>query len=145
MLVAGHEDCPTPFGPGSPFVKMIDANMHLLCFGVDTHVFTLYHTFEDLSGDRFPHRVYLDRTFDVRCIDRNGRERVVKTPVHDPDVSKTRIDSNPCKEKQIRALLTEAGVLDRVRVGKGTIYRVRAKDLMSELDRWLERGITIYG
>lgn len=143
-LTDNHESCTTPFGPGSPFVKMIEDDFTMVCFGIDTHVFTLYHTFEDLCGDRFPLKVYLDKRFDIRCLKADGSEVTVSTPVHNPKVSVNRIDSKPRKEREIRKLLESSGALRCVKVGRGEILTIKARDLMEQLDRLLDKGITIY-
>lgn len=144
-LTEGHEDCRTPFGFGSPFVKMIEMNTDMVAFGVGVQNFTLYHTFEDLCGDSFPYSVYLNRIFSVDCIDEEGKRRVVSTLVHDPAVSQNRIDNNPEIEAEMRRLLLGGGKMRTAKVGKGQIFGIKAPDLISELYRFLQLGFTIYG
>ena len=143
-LTEGHENCQTPFGYGSPFMKMIEQNMILVGFGVGVQHFTLYHTFEDICGERFPFKVYLDQLFPLRCIDENGVEKIVYTPVHNPSLSINRIDSNHKKERQIREMLQSGGYLRTIKVSKGEILAINSSDFISELNRFLKIGITIY-
>jgi aminoglycoside 3-N-acetyltransferase len=144
-LVEGHENCRTPFGHGSPFWKMIEMNTDLIAFGVGAQYFTLYHTFEDLCGDSFPYSVYLQRIFPVDCFDQEGKMKIVSTPVHDPALSRNRIDTNPEIEAEMRQLLLAGGKMATAEVGKGWILSIKASDLLSELHRFLKMGLTIYG
>ena len=143
-LVAGHEEALTPFGEGAPFPRMVERGMHAIAFGTGVHVFTFYHSFEDLREGGYPLEVYLDQRYAVRCIDADGHPRTVTTPVHDPALAAVRIDNNPPVERRMRELLLEGGAMRSVRVGKGELLAIRAPDLMAELERLLRRGITIY-
>lgn len=144
-LVKGHDECNTPFGIGSPFWKMIDMQTDLIAFGVGVQHFTLYHTFEDLCGESFPFTVYLQKHFTVDCLDQEGKIKVVTTPVHDPALSRNRIDTNPEIEVEMKHLLFNGGKMKSTKVGKGRILSIKAYDLISELHRFLKMGFTIYG
>jgi aminoglycoside N3'-acetyltransferase len=143
-LVAGHEEAPTPFGEGTPFKRMIERGMHQMAFGSGVHVFTLYHTFECIREGGYPLDLFSERTFSVRCIDAEGRERRVTTRVHDPAYSKVRIDNVPSLEAHMRRLLLESGRMRSTLVGKGEILLISIADLLAELESLLQRGITIY-
>ena len=143
-LVEGHGRAPTAFGAGSPFPRMAEAGTWLVAFGTGVHVFTLYHTFEDTRPGGYPLKVYLDRPYTVRCIDEDGRECTVTTPVHDPELAARRIDNDPRVERRLHELLLGGGLMRSVRLGKGEVLAIRAPDLMSELERLLGQGVTIY-
>lgn len=143
-LVAGHEEAPTPFGEGTPFPRMVERRVHAIAFGTGVHVFTFYHSFEDLREGGYPLKVYLDGRYYARCIDAAGREQIVSTPVHDPALAAVRIDNNPPLERRMQGLLMGSGAMRSVRLGKGELLAIRAPDLITELERLLARGITIY-
>ena len=138
-IVAGHERAETPFGAGTPFAKLIDRGAHQVWFGTGLRIFTMYHAFESLHPE-FPIPVYLDRRFDVRCVDASGREQVVTTLVHDPAVGRRK---DPTRDR-IRAHLEQTGILRSAEVGRGEILAAPLPELMGELETLLERGVTIY-
>lgn len=139
-LVAGHEDAATPFGEGTPFARMIERGMHQVWFGVGLMTFTLYHSFECLCPGGFPIDVFSERRFEARCIDADGRERTVTTLVHDTEISRRK---TPDRD-ELQQALEAAGVLRKVRLGRGEVLAGRLPELMRELDRLLDRGLTIY-
>jgi aminoglycoside 3-N-acetyltransferase len=139
-LVAGHADAPTPFGEGTPFARMVERGMHQVWLGTGLRTFTLYHAFECLRGDDFPFRVFAPEPVPARCIDADGRERVVPTLVHDP-VLGARKDQT---RERMREHLLAAGVLRTTTLGRGEVMAARLPELFAELDVMLDRGITIY-
>jgi aminoglycoside 3-N-acetyltransferase len=139
-LVAGHADAETPFGEGTPFARMIARGMHQVWFGIGIRIFTLYHAFECLHPGGFPIDVFMDRRFEVQCVDETGRERTVTTLVHDPVVGAKK---NPTRE-EMRRQLAEAGVLRTVDLGRGLVMAAPMPALMRELEAMLGRGLTIY-
>lgn len=143
-IVAGHEHADTPFGHGTPFPRLIERDVRALAFGTGAHVFTFFHTFEDVRPDGFPLDVYLDRSYPVVCVDEEGREHIVKTRVHDPALAAVRIDNHPPLERRFQDLLLDGGAMRSVRLGRGEILAITAPDLMVELERLLGEGVTIY-
>jgi len=143
-IVAGHERADTPFGHGTPFPRLIERGVRALAFGTGAHVFTFFHTFEDVRPGGFPLDVYLDRRYPVHCVDGQGAELTVETRVHDPALAAVRIDNNPALERRFQALLLDGGALRSVRLGRGEILAITAPDLMGELERLLAEGVTIY-
>lgn len=141
-LVAGHELAPTPFGTGTPFAAMLERGFHQVWFGTDVHAFTLYHTFECLLGDRFPIEVFLPERFAVPCEDAAGREIVVETLVHDPDVAGYRIRSRGRQE--VKRELLASGTMQAVPLGASEVLACRIPAMFDILDRLLARGVTIY-
>jgi aminoglycoside 3-N-acetyltransferase len=139
-LVAGHDVAPTPFGPGSPYARMVERGMHQVWLGVGITTFTLYHTFEALAGDAFPFPVLLDEPFAVRCIDADGAERTVTTLAHDPAIS-ARKDKD---RAEMRRRLLAGGVLRRTHVGRGEMMSASMPPLMEQLHELLADGLTIY-
>lgn len=144
MLVAGHEACEKPCGPGSPFLQMVKENFFIISFGAGIQHFTIQHTFADLCGEEFPFNIYHPEKFQVLCIDRHGEEIRVATFVNDPHISQYRWDARPKHARKIKKLLLAGGFLKRVALGDGEILCIRARDLMAELHRFLQQGITVY-
>lgn len=139
-LVAGHAEAPTPFGDGTPFARMIDGGMHQVWIGVGLPIFTLYHAFECRRAGGFPIDVFLPEPMKARCVDEHGEELVVATLVHDPVVGRQK---DPTR-KRLRDRLVAAGVLHVAPLGRGEVMAARMPELMDELERALQDGLTIY-
>lgn len=142
-LTSDHEFADTPFGNGTPFIKLLESNAWMVCLGVDVHVFTLYHTFEDLAKN-FPFDPYMPNRVTARVIDYTGQEKIVTTRVHDPEKARYRIDSHEGVRDVVRKFFQSQGTLAEVKVGDGIIYAMRAQDLWQALNKMLQKGITIY-
>ena len=142
-LVQDHFRSVTPFGPHTPFVRLLEQDAWALCLGVDVRPITFYHTFEDMMGEQFPLPVYYPELQRARVLIEGG-EQEVWTKVHDPELTGFRIDS----DQRIRAVVTEklleSGFLYRGKVGDGLSYIIKAKHLITALERMLSSGITIY-
>jgi aminoglycoside N3'-acetyltransferase len=139
-LVAGHDVAATPFGPGSPYARMVERGMHQVWLGVGITTFTLYYTFEALAGDDFPLPVLLDEPFGVRCVDEHGIERTVATRAHDPAFG-GRKDKG---RVEMHRRLVASGVLRQRALGRGGIMSASMPELMEQLHELLADGITIY-
>ncbi len=70
-LLAGHEDCRTPCGTGSPYVKLAEAGGKIVFLGVTLDANTTFHSAEELAG--VPYHLQPAPT---RChiVDQNGRD-----------------------------------------------------------------------
>ena len=142
-LTADHHLCTTPFGDGSPFVRLIEVYGRIMCIGVEISYITSYHAFEDLTPD-FPEQVYLPETFSVPVVDAEGHRFTVETRAHDPQVSLRRIEKRPEVLSRVEEYLTHTDRLANVCLGKGRIYLVGAHELNEALGEMLRQGITIY-
>jgi aminoglycoside 3-N-acetyltransferase len=139
-LVAGHADAETPFGAGTPFARMIERGVKQVWFGTGLPTFTLYHAYESLRPGGFPIDVYHSQRQPARVVDARGEEREVTTLVHDPRYA-GRKDETRARMKE---LLLEGAKLRRTRLGRGEILALDLSDLMGEMERLLQAGVTIY-
>jgi aminoglycoside 3-N-acetyltransferase len=83
-LTSTHQDSPYPYDRCSPYYKLMDVGARIVGLGVSTHSMSFVHCIEDELKDEFPVRPYFPRQFDGRCVDYDGRSRVVQTYAHDP-------------------------------------------------------------
>lgn len=139
-LVAGHADAETPFGAGTPFARMIERGVKQVWFGTGLPVFTLYHAYEVLRPGGFPIEVFHPQRQPARVVDAAGNEREVTTLVHDP-LYAGRKDETRARMKE---LLLAGGTLRRTELGRGEILVLDLSDLMREMERLLDAGVTIY-
>lgn len=142
-IVAGHELALTPFGEGTPFVRIRDRHALQIFFGCGTGAITMYHSFECVRVPPFPIAVFSDKVMTCRCIDQLGREIEVRTLVHDPNLHVGRIDSNLRLQKIYRHAILEAGGVS-VKLGRGEIIAIRLPVMFDVFENLIRRGITIY-
>ena len=142
-LLKNHEKSQTPCGKTSPFYKLTELDGRILHLGSRFGQTTSVHVIEDLVDD-FPHKVYFDELIPMRYLDDKEVEHTVLIKVHDPETSKTRIDKNIEKEKEIYKYCLEDGVVTTSKVGYATSHLIKAKGLEEVLEKLLARGITIY-
>jgi aminoglycoside 3-N-acetyltransferase len=143
-ILAGHDLADAPFGRGTPFVRIPERNALQVFFGCGTGPMTMYHPFECTRVPPFPLDVFANRVFDVRCRDWDGRQRRVRTLVHEPTLLPGRIDNN----RRIQGIFRDA-ILDAdgvaVGLGRGEILAIRLPVLFEVFERLLvERGVTMY-
>ena len=137
-IVAGHEDCLYPCGPGTPFEKLAQLNGKILFFYVGFTYLTFFHYLEHLVHKKLPFPLYTDKPFDVPVIDANGKERTVKTYVFTPDAIKRR------RPDPLERDFWRRGVIKKGRVGATRLLLVDAnKAIASALDM-LRRGVYFY-
>ena len=143
QVVAGHEHAETPFGEGTPFVRIIERDALQLFFGCGTGVITMYHSFECTREPPFPLDVFSERRLDARCVGWQGEELSVSTLVHNPRLAPGRIDTNPRLQSRFREALLERGAT-AVRLGRGEIIAIRLTDMLAAFEALLGEGTTIY-
>jgi aminoglycoside 3-N-acetyltransferase len=140
QLVAAHADAETPFGAGTPFARMIERGVKQVWFGTGLPTFTLYHSYESLRPGGFPIEVFHPQRQPARVVDASGEEREVTTLVHDPRYAERKDETRA----RMKELLLAGGKLRRTTLGRGEILVLDLSDLMAELERLLEAGVTIY-
>jgi aminoglycoside 3-N-acetyltransferase len=139
-FVGEHHLSPTPFGNSSPFARLVEASGKILLLGVGLSSTTSFHRIEDKLGSDFPVKVYLDKVFEISCVDEDGNKIIVKTPSHDPFISRVR-DCN-----LVRTAFIESGVMQELTLGNGKIAVIDAKAMEVCLENLLSKErFTIYG
>lgn len=142
-LLKDHDKSQTPCGKTSPFYKLIELNGYILHLGSRFGQTTSVHVIEDLVDD-FPRKVYFNKLMPMRYLDDKMVEHTVLIKVHDPVTSKTRINRNIEKEKEIYNYCLECGVVTTSKVGNATSHLINANGLEEVLEMLLTKGITIY-
>ena len=134
-----HHMDSTPFGIHSPYYKLIARRAKLLFVGATLHNMTFNHAIEDALGDAFPARVYNRRTYHIKCIDQNGNELYVDTPVHYP------VNSILRNWPETEEVMTRIGAFRSVPLGESTVSMLDCYGYtMAYLD-YLLSGRSLYG
>ncbi len=121
-IVAGHEDCLYPCGPGTPFERLAELDGKVVFFNVPFATFTFFHHLEHLVSPEMPFSLYTEEPFTVPVIDRHGRSRTVSTYVFSPDAIRRR------RFGLLENELRRRGLIRGRRVGATRLELVRVRD-----------------
>lgn len=137
-IVAGHEDCLYPCGPGTPFEKLAERDGKVVFFNVPFATFTFFHHLEHLVSPEMPFSLYTDEPFTVPVIDRQGQSRTVSTYVFSPDAIRRR------RFQVLENELRRRGLIRGRRVGATRIEMVRVRDTIDCTRDMIRRGQHFY-
>jgi len=136
-LVADHPRDIRPYGPDSPWRRWMEVGGKVLYAGVTLdQAGTSLHCVEDELGLDF---MYLPDPVEFKTIDSEGRERSVKTKIHNPQWSAQR------RCDGLIGLLESSGALVRTRLGAAECLLLDAARMLEVLTRaYRERGVSLY-
>ena len=128
----------TPYTENSPFRKLCNKNGKILMLGTTLNgACTNLHTLEDAVNFKFP--VYDEKIFDAKMIDKDGKEVVMKTKVHNPEYSAKR------NNDALKPMFEQEGVLINGKVGEAKSMLIDAnKFLEVMIKNYNEKGVTMY-
>lgn len=128
----------TPYNEFSPFRKLCEKNGKILMLGTTLNgALTNFHTLEDAVDFKYP--VYDDKIFDVKMLDKEGKEHWMKTKVHNPVYSAKR-NGDPIKQ-----LFEKEEVLINGTIGEAKSMLIDADKLLKMMIKnYHEKGVTMY-
>jgi aminoglycoside 3-N-acetyltransferase len=109
-LIAGHENCDTPCGAGTPYERLVNWDAGILMFGVTLECYTLFHTAEDAA--KVPY-LYEAKPYDLKMNDPAGRVRTIRMQRQNMQVQRRFAELDSWFEKR--------GFLERRRLGRGQL------------------------
>ena len=122
-IIEGHEDCPYPCGPGTPFEKFHALNGKIVFFDVGFGSITFFHYVEHLLMGDLPFPVYEDRVFEAPVIDPRGERRTVRTYGYSR--------AYPRSAEKLEAEMLRQGKIRAGRVGNSRILVATAADVVA--------------
>ena len=137
--VGNHHLDKTPFGPNSPYYKIIKNRGKAVMFGASLDNFTCVHVIEDMLGDLHPVKVYAPKRYKVKCVDSMGNELSVETPSHDA-LKGTIRQMMPLKPK-----LLKRGIMKTWPIGDSDIEVIDLYEFAIFYLEEIKNGNTIYG
>jgi len=137
-LVANHDKCLYPCGPGSPFEKFSQLSGKVVFFNVPFPTMTLFHYLEHLVERTLPFPLYLNETFDVPSVDEAGKMAVIRTRVFSPEAVRRRRPLTLMKEMDKQHLVR------RKRLGNSRLICVAAKDAIASTEQMAREGKLFY-
>ena len=146
-LTEAHHRAPSIFGEGSPWQRFVGLDgAKVLGLGISMGPVTFYHVLEDAMGERFPEPIWEERTYQLPCMDKDGRRWDVPVRPFAPAVAARRIDY--AAREDLRAYFREeferAGLRVNGKVGEGDSWFIPARAFYDHLEKMAGRGITIY-
>jgi aminoglycoside 3-N-acetyltransferase len=124
-FIAGHELTDRPFGPESPFARLLERNALLLCLDVGFSSITFTHFVEDRLQDALPFALYEAEAMPGVSVDREGRRIDCRVQVLSAVANRLR------RESRLVEHLLRAGTLKQQRLGNSRMTWIRAADLLA--------------
>ena len=128
----------TPYNENSPFRKLCEKRGKILMLGTTLNgACTNLHTLEDAVDFIYP--VYDAEVFQVKMIDKDGKETFMNTKVHDPLYSAKR----DCDA--LKPIFEKEGVLINGFVGEASAMLIDANKMLEVMIKYYnEKGVTMY-
>lgn len=133
-FVAGHQDTDRPFGPASPFAKLLERNAVILGFDAPFSSFTFTHFVEDQLADTLPVPLYNPEPVRGTVVDQDGA--VSEQWVHVLSAQANHLR----REHRLVDKLSKDGVLHRANIGHTALIWIRAADLLAGARRLVAGG-----
>lgn len=133
-FVAGHEATDRPFGPNSPFRKLLERDALILCVDTGFSSITFTHFVEDQLQATLAVPLYEPEPVTGIVINREGQAIQCPTRVISAAANAAR------REERLVRHLTDSGVLHAKRVGNTRFLWIRAKDLLEGAGQMAHNG-----
>ncbi|MFT5721793.1 MAG: aminoglycoside 3-N-acetyltransferase [Motiliproteus sp.] len=114
-FIAGHDLALSPFGPKSPFQKLLDLDAKVLCIDAPFATITFSHFVEDRIAPLLPFPLYEPQIFTGRVIDHSSEERELSVQVLSAQANRLRRDARYLQALQ-HAQAIEASTLGNCRL-----------------------------
>lgn len=137
-ILAGHEDCPYPCGPCSPFQALVDRKGKVLFFDTDLTTMTFFHWLEHQVREDLPFPLYHPEPFEATVLDREGRKRTVRTHAYSREAIRRRRDYILHEEMERRGLVRLG------RVGNTRLLLADAQEMADCVEDMAHQGIYFF-
>lgn len=124
-FIAGHQNTDRPFGPDSPFAKLLDRDAIILGFDVAFSAFTFTHFVEDQIAETLPIALYETDLMRGIVVDANGTTCEQWVRVLSAEANSLR------REHRLVEKLKDDGVLHEGSIGHTSLTWTRAKDVLA--------------
>lgn len=133
-FVADHETTDRPFGPASPFARLLDRDAMLLCLDVGFSSITFTHFVEDRLQGTLPFPLYESEAMTAIAIDREGKRIECPTRVLSATTNRQR------RLPRLIEHLTSQGALKQARLGNSRFIWIRAAELVQGAEQLAFHG-----
>lgn len=133
-FIAGHEHTDRPFGPDSPFARLLERNALILCVDTGFSSITFTHFVEDRLSDTLAVPFYEPEPLTGVVIDAAKNRIEVPTQVISTEANRLR------REERLVEHLERTKRLHRKRLGNTRFLWIRAKDLVNGAEELVNTG-----
>lgn len=133
-FIADHEKTDRPFGPASPFARLLDRNAMLLCLDAGFSSITFSHFVEDRLQDTLPVDLYEAGVMTGVSIDAEGKRIECPTRVLSAEANRLR------RDPRLIDYLTAKAVLRSKKLGNSRFVWIRATDLLAGAEDLIRQG-----
>ncbi len=137
-FVAGHEDTPIPFGPESPFGRLLESDGKILLVDAPYSSITFTHFLEDRIKGQLPVSLYEPEPMEGWVIDDQGQSLRVPTCVISKQANAAR------NEDAFFAALDRANDIAKARVGNTDLKRISCRSMLDRLDQLVAAGGSLF-
>lgn len=137
-FVEAHEEQPVPFGPGTPFAKLLDLNGKVLCIDASFASITFTHFLEDRIHASIPFDFYEPEPMVGRVIDEHGTHMEVLVRVISNTARRKR------REKHLINTLIREGRMRRARIGNTRLLLLECHSMVDCVDDMRARGESFF-
>jgi len=137
-IVAGHEDCLYPCGPGSPFEKLAQLDGKVVFFGVPFETFTFFHYLEHQVRNEIGFPLYFSAPADIPVMDYQGKNRIIRSYV---------FSSEAISRRRLQILIAELNrrhSIRKKRVGNTRILLVKTSEAIRCTEEMTKSRIFFY-
>lgn len=136
-IVADHDKCLYPCGPGSPFEKLWELGGKIVVFHVHYPTITFVHYAEHFVEKLLPFPLYSE-TFEVPSINSAGNLEIVKVRPFSPEAVRRR------RPLMIMEELDKHHVAKRTKVGSSRILLLPTKESIACVEQMVREGRLYY-
>ena len=133
-FVAGHQETDRPFGPASPFARLLERDAFILGFDAPFSSFTFTHFVEDQLAEILPVPLYEPEPVRGTVVDQDGVASDQWVRVLSAEANSLR------REYRLVADLEKMGFLHRARIGNTALVWIRARELLIGAHKFVQEG-----
>ncbi len=133
-FIAGHETTDRPFGPDSPFQRLLERDAIILGLDAPFSTFTFTHFVEDHLADTLPVPLYETEPLTATVVDWSGNVIEQCVQVLSSQANSLR------REYRLVEHMNRANLLHEGRIGHTALLWVRARDLLDGARRLVTEG-----
>ncbi len=137
-FVAGHEDTPIPFGPESPFGRLLESDGKILLVDAPYSSITFTHFLEDRIKGQLPFSLFEPEPMEGWVIDDQGQSLRVPTCVISKQANAAR------NEDAFFAALDRASDIANARVGSTDLKCISCRSMLDRLDQLVAAGGSLF-
>ena len=138
MFLAGHDQTDRPFGPASPFQRLLDLDGKILCIDAVPETITFTHFLEDRIADKLPLSLYEPDLYSGKVLDAAGRLRLVPTRVLSDESRQRR------REERLWQKARSRGIMRRKKLGNTWLMLLRCRELAMLVENMYADGESLF-